>query len=72
MRPKAMQRPSGFYRVKEEGKWTIAEYHSPSGYWASVGEGGNSTDDSWDEIDSERIAMPGDEQPHVDLDPSIP
>lgn len=72
MRPKSMQRPSGFYRVKEDGKWTIAQYHAPSGYWASMGEGGDCDDDSWEEIDSERISMPGDEQPDVDLNSSVP
>jgi len=66
-----MQRPSGFYRVKEDGKWTIARYHASSGYWASMGEGGDCDDDSWEEIDSERISMPGDEQPEVDLTPSL-
>lgn len=61
MRPKVMQRPSGFYRVKEVGKWTIAEYHAPSGYWASMGEGGNCCDESWTEIDPEQIPMPVDD-----------
>lgn len=61
MRPKTMQRPSGFYRVKEDGKWTIAQYHAPSGIWASMGEGGNCYDDSWQEIELEPIPMPVDD-----------
>lgn len=58
MSRKTMQRPSGFYRVKDDGQWSIAQYDDHSGIWASLGEGGNCYDDSWEEIDPEPIPMP--------------
>lgn len=46
------KRPSGFYRVKEEGKWTVAKFDARFDRWESMGEGGYCEDDSWEEIDS--------------------
>ncbi|WP_326430416.1 hypothetical protein VQ574_20995 (plasmid) [Stutzerimonas frequens] len=68
----ASKRPSGFYRVKEEGNWTVAKFDARFDQWESIGEEGYSVDDSWEEIDPNRIAMPGDDAPPVDLDPSSP
>lgn len=32
------KRPSGFYRVKEEGKWTVAKFDARFDRWESMGE----------------------------------
>lgn len=53
-----LKRPSGFYRVKEDNKWTIAQYDSCVDVWASVGEGGDCSDEDWDEIEQGPIEMP--------------
>ena len=60
---KAAQRPSGFYRVKEDGKWTIAKFDARWTRWDSMGEGGYCGDDSWEEIEPEPIPMPIDDCP---------
>lgn len=66
------KRRSGYYRVKEDGSWTVAKYHARFDQWESMGEGGYCEDDSWEEIDSKRIEMPGDDAPLVDPEPSLP
>lgn len=67
--PKAMARRTGFYRVKEDGEWTIAHYDSGRDRWASMGEGGVCDDGSWEEIDPERIPMPADDKNSNKVDP---
>lgn len=61
MNPKAVPRTSGFYRVKEDGKWTIAKYEARWARWHSIGEGGCCEDDSWQEIEPEPIQMHADD-----------
>lgn len=56
-----MKRPSGFYRVKEDGKWTIAQYRADWDRWSSMGEGGDCNDEDWQEIEPEPIPMPVDD-----------
>lgn len=64
------KRPSGYYRVKVDGDWAIAKYDARFDQWESMGEGGYSADDSWEEIDPNRIAMPGEDA--LDPAPSFP
>lgn len=59
--PKVVPRCTGFYRVKDDGKWSIAKYDASRNCWASMGEGGDCDDGDWQEIDPERIPMPVDD-----------
>lgn len=59
-----MERLKGYYRVKYEGVWTIAEYkpttNSRPGHWLWVD--GVMLCEEFDEISDERIPMPDDPQ----------
>jgi hypothetical protein len=50
-------RPEGFYWVRYEGSWSIAEYHD--GQWVFLHDIGLMKDSSFDKIHEERIEEPG-------------
>ena len=54
-----MKREDGYYWVKMEGIWEVAEYTQPNqhheGYWSVIGYIGATDDESMEAIDERRI-----------------
>jgi hypothetical protein len=50
-------REDGFYWVKHQGKWTIAEYFQDQ--WVFLGDIGLMKDEHFDKIHEDRIEEPG-------------
>lgn len=47
------ERESGYYWVKHNGEWVVAEYRIR--YWFYLNMGSGATDAIWDEIDERKI-----------------
>lgn len=57
----------GFYKVKYQGRWTIAQMVILSGYprWFLTGSGISETEHEFSEIDHNRILMPDEKEDNV-------